>query len=130
MNRNEGCTRLPDQNAGDINGGRGKTQLFLAWGYDEQWIKDIEVVYGCPGWSWKPDSCRWDQNTNGGFGAQVTYVRIKPVYTNNEEEAATSFQFFTSKSPTSGYKDLAKGAGGLYRYIKAIKESGKSMVYT
>ena len=62
-------------------------------------------------------------NINNGFGGKFVY--IKPTYTMDKFRAATSFQLTVTyindiKDRRPDIKDLAKGAGGPYRYITPV----------
>lgn len=50
-----------------------------------------------------------------------SYVWLTPNF-GTAGVAATSFVIFISKDPISGYEDLAKGAGGDYRYQKQLAD--------
>ena len=46
---------------------------------------------------------------------------LEPVYTYNSAEAATSFDILIQENEKPGWYDLAKGAGGNYRYLRRNK---------
>ena len=50
------------------------------------------------------------------------YVWIVPTYTYNASQAATRFDLFIQDKAHSGWDDLAKGAGGDFRYLQAIPD--------
>ena len=43
-----------------------------------------------------------------------------PTYTYNPSEATTRFDLIVQRGALSGLDDLAKGAGGDFRYLKAV----------
>ena len=47
---------------------------------------------------------------------------LVPFYTYNANEAAVRFQLIIQDNGDSSLDDLAKGAGGAYRYLKAIAD--------
>lgn len=69
-------------------------------------------------------------NINHGFGGRHVY--IKPILTANALEAATGFDLAIRDQPYEGpnarIKDLAKGAGGKYRYLVPKREPGKTPI--
>ncbi|OTA65850.1 hypothetical protein K449DRAFT_403327 [Hypoxylon sp. EC38] len=92
------------------------------------YIKETDVIYGTSS-SEAPETRvhEWfDQgdDINEGFGG--SYVWLVPVYTLDPDEAATSFNIIIQSNPVEGWKDLAKGAGGSYRYIRAAQDSSVS----
>ncbi|KAL2151252.1 hypothetical protein VTH82DRAFT_6350 [Thermothelomyces myriococcoides] len=50
-------------------------------------------------------------------GMKGKYVWLKPVWTFDSDEAATGFEIRIQDWHMEGWKDLAKGAGGSYRYV-------------
>lgn len=52
------------------------------------------------------------------------YVWLVPVYTYNAAEAAVRFDLSIQEKAHSGWPDLAKGAGGSYRYLRAAADPG------
>lgn len=76
------------------------------------------------------------ENTNKGYGGRKNYV--KPVY-GPESHACTGFKFVRNEKdiynslPAHSTGDLAKGAGGDYRYIIPVFNAGprvKSVYWT
>ena len=60
----------------------------------------------------------WDGNLldiNKGKGGDFVY--LEPVYTTNPKDAANEIHLEITGSSRSGKVDLAKGAGGKYRYL-------------
>ena len=75
----------------------------------------------------KPPQCLTDVNGQGDdinkdFGGE--YVYIVPIYTNDPTEALTSVSIAIQGKSSSHFKDLAKGAGGDFRYIVPNRQSG------
>jgi hypothetical protein len=52
-----------------------------------------------------------------------SYVWLVPTYTYNAAEAAVRFDLFIQDKPHDGWSDLAKGAGGSYRYLEPASDS-------
>ena len=88
------------------------------------WVREIEVAYrgryvgGVP-FGFIPEGI------NKGHGGDWVY--IKPLYTHVEAEAATGFQITITDKPIPQMKNIARGAGGLFRYIEPqyIKDDQK-----
>lgn len=45
------------------------------------------------------------------------FVYLKPVYTKDSTQAATFFDLVIQDSSNAAYSDLAKGAGGAFRFL-------------
>jgi len=60
------------------------------------------------------------EDINKGFGG--AYVWLEPIYTDNADEAASGFHFWHQSTKDEDYDDLAKGAGGDWRYIKSLHD--------
>ncbi|PHH64723.1 hypothetical protein CDD81_3985 [Ophiocordyceps australis] len=89
---------------------------------DDWYISGLEVLYSKD--STPPEQSIYElrsdsTNVNKGFGG--LYVWLVPTYTSRRDEACTSFETVQKTNPDAGWKDLAKGAGGLYRYLKCNK---------
>ena len=50
------------------------------------------------------------------------YVWIVPTYTYTAADAATRFDLFIQDKSHPGWDDLAKGAGGSYRYLVPVPD--------
>uniref|UniRef100_T1JP37 Uncharacterized protein n=1 Tax=Strigamia maritima TaxID=126957 RepID=T1JP37_STRMM len=57
-----------------------------------------------------------NSDINAGFTGD--YVWLVPVWTTNVVEAATSIQVIIQNETAKYYRDMTKGAGGSYRYLK------------
>ena len=55
------------------------------------------------------------------------YVWLVPVYTFDTPDASTSYDIRIQKDPIAGKDDLAKGAGGHYRYLFDIQDQRQDM---
>ncbi|KAI0777003.1 hypothetical protein BC629DRAFT_1290472, partial [Irpex lacteus] len=53
------------------------------------------------------------------------YVWLIPIYTYKASEAATGFDLFIQGNARDGWDDLAKGAGGSFRYIRAVNDANQ-----
>jgi len=87
-------------------------------------LKDIEVVYTKDSVS-RPDDLIQEArglnaDINSGYGGD--FVWLKPIWTDDVTKAVTSIEFVKQKEANSEYKDLAKGAGGDYRYLKLLRD--------
>ncbi|KAI0118094.1 hypothetical protein F4776DRAFT_666125 [Hypoxylon sp. NC0597] len=71
-------------------------------------VRETDVVYGTSK-SDAPDT--------------RAYVWLVPVYTYDPDEAGTSFNILIQSNSVEGWKDLAKGAGGDYRYVRVVQDS-------
>lgn len=85
----------------------------------DQYIKDFKVVYGDTKGS-APDNRLREMNgksddINCGFDGD--YVWLVPEYTSDPKEAACAFNILRNDSSWPGHSDLAKGAGGDFRYV-------------
>ena len=89
------------------------------------YVKDIEVAYrddkGAP-------SGFIDDNINKGFNG--TFVYIRPTWTDDKFQAATSFEFKKTGDEDNSYKNIAKGAGGEYRYLIPQTNAGGQPINT
>ncbi|KAL8721626.1 MAG: hypothetical protein Q9225_001715, partial [Loekoesia sp. 1 TL-2023] len=89
-------------------------------------ISSLEAVYTDNG-NDRPFDClheitRQNEDINSGFGGK--YVYLKPVYTNQVSQALTDCRVRIESNPWSGgTDDLAKGAGGAYRYLQFNKDA-------
>lgn len=101
-----------------------KTPLTIPIAYyikPKQFIEKLEVVYGnLP--SQLPQNVveelsNQSPDINKGYGGD--YVWLVPVWTTDAKKAATSFQFIKQDQPDPDRtnEDLARGAGGSYRYL-------------
>ncbi|KAJ3547348.1 hypothetical protein NM688_g5410 [Phlebia brevispora] len=117
----------------DINRGRKKDYLYIIWQTDSvgsavQWVSGIDVAYG----SQPSQEVRNAVHEIHGAGDDInmnfggSYVWVTPQYSNYSSDACTSFKVDIQGSPMPGYKDLAKGAGGDYRYLIPVKDSAAS----
>lgn len=57
-----------------------------------------------------------------------SYVWLVPEYTHIGADAATGFKFRIQNSADNSSYDLAKGAGGEYRYLFVLKDNGERKV--
>ena len=77
-----------------------------------RYVKGIEV-------EWKDDKGAStgyiNEDINKGMGGKHVYITAK--WSDNKDEAANSFEFLKTPDKIDEYKDLAKGAGGDYRYL-------------
>ncbi|KAI0766777.1 hypothetical protein BC629DRAFT_1596279 [Irpex lacteus] len=56
------------------------------------------------------------------FISDILLLWLIPAHTTNVDEAATGFDLFIQGSAHDGWDDLAKDAGGSFRYIRAKKD--------
>ncbi|XP_021950037.1 uncharacterized protein LOC110847405 [Folsomia candida] len=87
-------------------------------------LSGIEVVYTKDNSS-KPDSIISEVNgknadLNAGFGGD--YIWLVPKWTSRLDQGLTSLRIELQNTEDKAFKDLAKGAGGLYRYLKTVKD--------
>ncbi|KAJ3559522.1 hypothetical protein NM688_g295 [Phlebia brevispora] len=114
----------------DINRDRGGDFLYIIWKSDSvgsavQWVSGIDVSYGSQPSQEVRNAVHEihgaGDDTNKGFGG--SYVWVTPQYSNYSGDACTSFNVVIQDSEMSGHKDLAKGAGGAYRYLIPVQDS-------
>lgn len=67
---------------------------------------------------------------NVTFSSSSSFVWLKPVYTYNVEEAASRFDLIIQGSGVPGWPDLAKGAGGQFRFLRAVNDHMSSTKIT
>jgi hypothetical protein len=87
-------------------------------------LKEIDVVYTEDAVS-KPENSLQEidggnADINAGFGGK--FVWLVPIWTTDRTKAATSVEIIAQKAENSNYEDLAKGAGGEYRYLKIFRD--------
>ncbi|KAI0696445.1 hypothetical protein BC835DRAFT_1271922 [Cytidiella melzeri] len=97
-----------------------------------RFVKDIEVHYGdhpsdAPA-NRVLELSGGNDDINYQYGGK--YVWIVPTFTYNAALAATRFDLFIQKDAHSGWSDLAKGAGGDYRYLEAVPDTNNSSKLT
>lgn len=95
-------------------------------------LKDIDVVYTRDSVS-RPNNIITEvsgQNPdiNAGFGG--AYVWLVAQWTTKLEERATGIEIAIQRRANNNYKDLAKGAGGQFRYIIIQRDTHRSEVIT
>ncbi|KAG6908273.1 hypothetical protein DXG01_005538 [Tephrocybe rancida] len=95
-------------------------------------IKAIKVVYGnkeidAPG-DRIQQICGGSDDINFSYGGK--YAWLVPEWTTKVSEALTRFDLVITSEEDSRYDDLAKGAGGKYRYLVPIKQAGESLFIT
>ncbi|KAK0452878.1 uncharacterized protein EV420DRAFT_1749699 [Desarmillaria tabescens] len=95
---------------------------------EQEFIKDVKVVYSDQP-SGKPEErvreySGGNDDINAGFKGK--YVSLVPVYTYDIREAATFFDVIIQSSAWAGHDDLAKDAGGDYRYLVPVKDERNS----
>ncbi|KAL4908315.1 hypothetical protein BDW74DRAFT_175005 [Aspergillus multicolor] len=62
---------------------------------------------------------------NDRFGGD--FVWLVPIYTSNAGSAVSNIRVIIQGDPDSGYYDLAKGAGGDYRYLRMERDGGSKI---
>ncbi|KZO91091.1 hypothetical protein CALVIDRAFT_542142 [Calocera viscosa TUFC12733] len=86
---------------------------------DGEFLDDLEVLYSDEAVGEPRLAVReaWDQGAdiNKGFGGK--YVWLIPHYTREESHGSTSWAIMITNIVQSGRADLAKGAGGYFRYL-------------
>uniref|UniRef100_T1IT88 Uncharacterized protein n=1 Tax=Strigamia maritima TaxID=126957 RepID=T1IT88_STRMM len=93
----------------------------------KNFLKNIKVVYTGEGdAASKPSNSLvevdgWNADINGGFDGD--HVWLVPVWTTNPAIAATSIEVIIQRRENNRYSNLARGAGGPYRYLKMITDS-------
>mmetsp|Transcript_26962 Transcript_26962/g.29398 ORF Transcript_26962/g.29398 Transcript_26962/m.29398 type:complete len:302 (-) Transcript_26962:68-973(-) len=82
-------------------------------------VQRLDVVYGDSPSQMPPSSVQevsgQSNDINKGFGGK--YVWLQVVWTKELSDAATGFLFIKQSGEDKRYQDLAKGAGGDYRYL-------------
>ncbi|EKM50341.1 uncharacterized protein PHACADRAFT_105609 [Phanerochaete carnosa HHB-10118-sp] len=87
-------------------------------------IRDIEVIYG--DYAAQAPAVRvvevsgGNDDINAGFGGK--YVWLRPIYTYNPAEAASRFDLIIQDGEHLDWPDLAKWAGGKYRFLRAVND--------
>ncbi|KAK4224894.1 hypothetical protein QBC38DRAFT_531944 [Podospora fimiseda] len=90
----------------------------------QRFIKSLDVVYGdleshSPGEYIREISGKPADINKGHKGK---YVWLVPVWTFEAKEAATGFEIRIQEKGMAGWKDLAKDAGGDYRYVAVVRD--------
>ncbi|GJE91722.1 hypothetical protein PsYK624_078720 [Phanerochaete sordida] len=87
-------------------------------------VKDIQVVYGDCAAEAPPlrvvEVHGGNADINAGFGGK--YVWLVPLYTFDPAEAASRFDLIVQEDGYGGWPDLAKGAGGQFRFLRAVHD--------
>ncbi|KAI0686947.1 hypothetical protein BC835DRAFT_428914 [Cytidiella melzeri] len=100
---------------------------------EREYIGDLKVKYGDSASEAPPDALReltgLSNSINHGYGGK--HVWLVPTYTRDPSAAATSFHVVAQANPENKMDDLAKGAGGGYRYIfsKSDNDEPSKIVY-
>lgn len=69
----------------------------------------------------------WSNDVNGKFGGR--YVYLVAEYTTSASEAATGFTVRLAGSALTGHgEDMAKGAGGKFRYLEKRHDVGDRLI--
>ncbi|KAI0091202.1 hypothetical protein BDY19DRAFT_689153 [Irpex rosettiformis] len=90
-----------------------------------RFVSGIQVHYGDSP-SWAPanrvlEYSSQNDDINADYGGE--YVWLVPTYTYNASEAATRFDLFIQGNAHPGWDDLAKGAGGSFRYLQPVPDA-------
>lgn len=90
-----------------------------------QVLKDIDVVYSDDAVGGPSDLIQeargQSADINKGQGGK--YVWLRPIWTDDVSQGITGIEFVRQAEHNDDYKDLAKGAGGDYRYLKLLKDA-------
>ncbi|KAL8685189.1 MAG: hypothetical protein Q9224_005920 [Gallowayella concinna] len=100
-----------------------------------QFIKEIQAVY-TDNPNDRPFDCLHEitgqnEDINSGFGGKYCY--LKPIFTNQVNQAMTQCRVRVDKSAVRGPNitdDLAKGAGGKFRYLQFNQDSNTHSKFT
>ncbi|KAK7032626.1 hypothetical protein VNI00_012889 [Paramarasmius palmivorus] len=90
------------------------------------YLANFDVVYSTQA-AQEPPNTVTDLNNSGNDinkGFHGEYVYLTPITTNNPNDAATSFKIVIQSHADPEKKDLAKGAGGDYRYVIPMRDPG------
>lgn len=87
-------------------------------------VERFDVIYGDSPSQVPPSSVQANDgqsnDINKGFGGK--YVWLQVVWTSDINKAVTGFHFVKQSGEDPHYQDLAKGAGGDYRYLIPLKQ--------
>ncbi|KAI1785754.1 hypothetical protein LXA43DRAFT_1099898 [Ganoderma leucocontextum] len=97
-----------------------------------QFISSVDVVYsdepsGAPAERVRELNGQND-DINYQFGGK--YVWLVPVYTSDRGAAVAGFEIAIQKDGDQSLNDLAKGAGGDYRYLLPVKDATQAAKVT
>ncbi|KAA8907998.1 hypothetical protein FN846DRAFT_946297 [Sphaerosporella brunnea] len=89
-----------------------------------EFVSGITVVYGNSQFEKPDDSVKeihgGNADINAGYGG--SYVYLVPTWTTTSENACTGFDVIIQPNSNPDYPDLARGAGGDWRYLRPIKD--------
>jgi|EP01040_Poterioochromonas_malhamensis_P006833 hypothetical protein len=87
-------------------------------------VQRLDVIYGDNPSQMPPSSVQENygqsNDINKGFGGK--YVWLQVVWTPDINQAVTGYHFIKQSDEDKRYQDLAKGAGGDYRYLLPLKQ--------
>ncbi|PLB45807.1 hypothetical protein P170DRAFT_252922 [Aspergillus steynii IBT 23096] len=88
------------------------------------YLSDIDVVYGTDK-SWEPSDAIHvvDANNgdiNAGYGGE--FVWLVPKWSFESDNAVSNIRILIQGDSDGNYKDLAKGAGGKFRYLRLERD--------
>ncbi|KAL4744284.1 hypothetical protein BDW72DRAFT_98836 [Aspergillus terricola var. indicus] len=93
------------------------------------YLQSIDVRYGEDPSSEPSDAIRTvdgsNADINAGFGGD--FVWLVPRYNFETDNAVSNIRVIIQGDPDSGYVDLAKGAGGDYRYLRLERDGGSKI---
>ncbi|KAJ3559519.1 hypothetical protein NM688_g292 [Phlebia brevispora] len=114
----------------NINKGRGKSYLYVVWKteevqHDTRFVSGITVEYGS---KLSQQSVTYVTDIHGGgddinMGFHGCYVWISASYTSRAADACNSFVVVVQDKEDPDRPNLAKGAGGSYRYIVPVSDA-------
>ncbi|KAL4985164.1 hypothetical protein BDW68DRAFT_165635 [Aspergillus falconensis] len=94
------------------------------------YLQSIDVRYGEDPSSEPSDAIRTvdgaNADINAGFGGD--FVWLLPRYSSDAANAVSNIRVIVQGNPDSGYVDLAKGAGGDYRYLRLERDGGNKIM--
>ncbi|KAE8352222.1 hypothetical protein BDV28DRAFT_5583 [Aspergillus coremiiformis] len=93
------------------------------------YLRDISISYGDNPSSEPSDGIHTvDANNadiNSGFGGK--YVWLSPKWQSNTSDAVSNIRIIIQDNADGNYSDLAKGAGGDYRYLRLERDGSRKI---
>ncbi|OXA54418.1 Beta-D-xylosidase 3 [Folsomia candida] len=103
-----------------------RSPYFTNWVYtnNRNFLSGIDIIYGNESSQIPPDNIAEvtgkTADINAGFGGD--YVWLVPEWSSRLDEGVTSLRIDVQEKEDQVSKNLAKGAGGLFRYLRVIRD--------
>ncbi|KAN0076572.1 hypothetical protein V8E54_006714 [Elaphomyces granulatus] len=96
----------------------------------DKYLTDIDVSYGDSPSSEPSDAIRTVDGNNGDINAGMKgkYVWLTPKWSSESSNAVSNIRIIIQKESDPNFEDLAKGAGGDYRYLR-LERNGSDKIH-